>query len=237
MRRAVVAGIAILACSHASAEDLGPYGFWQHPSHDSVIETFRCGDGVWASKLCARVVKTADPKAQDLKNKDYALTYRTILGLRIIDGADPAGEGKWRGMLYNYGDGIKYSIVIVAKADTLDVADRFCLLSWCKIMRWRRASEFVVDPSLGPPTEIKKAIPPAPVLLPVPVYPKLPPQPVSRPSPMPPDPLPPRRVSPPRPVATPACGPLKKNVCELTRGCAWAKGTAAKHGNCATIKQ
>ncbi|MEQ1694402.1 MAG: DUF2147 domain-containing protein [Hyphomicrobiaceae bacterium] len=235
MRLFLLAAWLALGAVAAHADNLSPAGFWQHPTNGSVVETYPCGAGVWETALCMRIITVSDAQTSDTMNPDKDLRRRDITGLMILAGAEPTAPLKWKGGLYNRGDGKTYAVKITVKPGTLDVTEP-CAFGTCRTVAWKRLENFKLPFGLGPPP---------PLSPPVVHEKKIEPRPaaVAKPAPPPQPMFPPARRMPshPAPVIVTGdaakCKPLKKAVCELTAGCAWAKGTAEHHGQCAAIKR
>ena len=114
LRRSVIALMAlpILAIA-ASAPGFAanPSGVWKMSDGKVTVKVSNCG-----SNLCARIIGLAEPISKidgkpkiDRENPNPAKRKRPLIGLSILIGMKPAGDGKWQGAIYNPDDGKVYS--------------------------------------------------------------------------------------------------------------------------------
>lgn len=107
-KTALVAG-SMLVASILPAQ-ASPYGIWRMENGKVTVRISDCG-----GKLCGTIVglrKPLDKKGKpkrDKHNPNPALRNRPVIGLAIINGLKPDGEGKWEGTIYNPDDGNTYS--------------------------------------------------------------------------------------------------------------------------------
>jgi uncharacterized protein (DUF2147 family) len=94
-----------------SAQSPTPVGVWLHDNSRIKVEIAPCGD-----ELCGKLVWFKRPNDAeglplvDVLNPDPALRTRPLLGLEIVHGLRPAGDGTWEdGTIYNPDDGETYS--------------------------------------------------------------------------------------------------------------------------------
>jgi uncharacterized protein (DUF2147 family) len=111
MKRAVVALPLLAAAFAVPASAAGPEGIWSMSNGKVTVRVSNCG-----SNLCARIVGLAEPISKidgkpkvDRENPDASKRKRPLMGLSILIGMKPAGEGKWKGAIYNPDDGKTYS--------------------------------------------------------------------------------------------------------------------------------
>lgn len=105
------------------------------------FEIAPCGD-----LLCGKLVWFRWPNdaqgqpLNDLKNPDPALRGRPLLGLTVLSGLRPVGEGKWEnGIIYNPDDGKTYHAQASFKDnDTLRVRAYVVLPLLGKTLIWSR---------------------------------------------------------------------------------------------------
>lgn len=112
MKRHLLAAAALLtlATSHgALAAD--PSGTWLTQTATSRIRIADCGGA-----LCGTIVWLQEPNDTETKkpktdknNSDAAKRTRPLIGVQIVLGMKPAGDGKWTGQVYNAEDGKTYS--------------------------------------------------------------------------------------------------------------------------------
>ena len=98
-----------------------PYGTWSMGK--VTIEVTDCGGG-----LCGTIVGLKEPISKidgkpkvDRENPDVSKRERPLIGLAVLIGMKPSGEGKWQGAIYNPDDGNTYSASIKLDGDTLKV--------------------------------------------------------------------------------------------------------------------
>lgn len=111
--------LALLAATPVGAGSPTPVGVWLHSNGRIEVEISRCGD-----RLCGKLVWFKWPNdAQgrplvDLKNPDSKLRKRPLLGLTILTGLHPAGDGTWEdGTIYNPDDGMTYEALMSIRGD------------------------------------------------------------------------------------------------------------------------
>lgn len=98
-----------------------PYGTWSMGK--VTIKVTDCGGG-----LCGTIVGLKEPISKidgkpkvDRENPDASKRTRPLIGLAVLIGMKPAGDGKWQGAIYNPDDGNTYSASIKVDGDTLKV--------------------------------------------------------------------------------------------------------------------
>ena len=111
--RAALLALAIgllLAPSAANAQANGPTGVWLTQKGDAHVRVAPCGGA-----LCGTIVWLRDPidpntgrPPTDEHNADPSRRNNPILGLQIMFGMRPSGEGRWSGHFYNSEDGKTY---------------------------------------------------------------------------------------------------------------------------------
>ena len=111
MRRILLAAAAFLVLAGSGAFAADPVGVWLTDGGKSRIRIADCGGA-----LCGTIVglqepndpATGKPKV-DKNNSDQAKRARPLIGVQIVLGMKPSGEGKWSGQVYNAEDGKTYS--------------------------------------------------------------------------------------------------------------------------------
>jgi uncharacterized protein (DUF2147 family) len=95
----------------ASAGEGSPYGTWTMTNGKVTVRVKDCG-----GKLCGSIVALKEPISKidgkpkvDRENPDPAKRKRPIIGLSVLIGMKPTGDGKWTGSIYNPDDGNTYS--------------------------------------------------------------------------------------------------------------------------------
>ena len=111
--------VVLLVTTSAHAQNPTPVGVWLHENQRIKVEIAPCGD-----ELCGKLVWFKRPNdAQglplvDVLNPDPALRTRPLLGLEILSGFRPAGDGTWDGgTIYNPDDGETYSALMSIQDD------------------------------------------------------------------------------------------------------------------------
>jgi len=134
---------ATLLVSASAAEAGGTIqGDWITQSGSAKVHIAPCGQ-----ELCGAVVwmkQPNDPETglpqRDGHNPDPALRNRTALGLQIINGMKPAGDGHWAGgSIYDPQTGKTYASKLSHNPDgTLKVEG--CIAILCQAQTWKPAS-------------------------------------------------------------------------------------------------
>lgn len=138
---ACVLYLSLIAVPPAGAQGQAPVGVWLHANGRIRLEIAPCGD-----LLCGKLVWFRWPNdaqgqpLNDLKNPDPALRGRPLLGLTVLSGLRPVGEGKWEdGVIYNPDDGKTYHAQASFKDnDTLRVRAYVVLPLLGKTLIWSR---------------------------------------------------------------------------------------------------
>lgn len=123
MRLGFMAAVLVMAVplGQALAKAGEPYGSWSMGK--VTIEVIDCGGG-----LCGTIVGLKEPISKidgkpkvDRENPDVSKRQRPLIGLAVLIGMKPAGEGKWQGSIYNPDDGNTYSASIKLDGDKMKV--------------------------------------------------------------------------------------------------------------------
>jgi uncharacterized protein (DUF2147 family) len=99
----LVACSLIAACASAAAAD--PRGVWLVEDKSAQIQLENCNGQLWGIVIWERM------PGHDNENPDPALRGRPTLGIPIVLGMKPAGQGPetiWRGQIYNAMNGRTY---------------------------------------------------------------------------------------------------------------------------------
>ncbi|MGO4174857.1 DUF2147 domain-containing protein [Bosea sp. TAF32] len=116
---AVAALLGALPAGAGPATDV--VGRWRDSDGESEIAIARCG-----AALCGRIVWLKEPRF-DQFNPDARLRARSLLGIQVLSGFTPGGDGKLVGDGYNPADGKSYRTTMeLAAPGTLVV--RGCVL-------------------------------------------------------------------------------------------------------------
>jgi uncharacterized protein (DUF2147 family) len=114
--RIFFAAVLLTATSALGADSGNVLGVWKTAGGDSQLELFPCGESV-----CGKVVWLKRPTyidsadgpigatKTDRRNPDPALRDRPILGLQVMKGLTPKGDGRWgNGTCYDPETGKNY---------------------------------------------------------------------------------------------------------------------------------
>lgn len=120
----------------ASATD----GLWTMQNGKVTVKVSDCGEGI-----CGIIVALKNPISKidgkpkvDRKNPDPSLRQRPVIGIPILIGMQPIGDGKWQGKIYNPDDGNTYSATVNFNGGTIKV--KGCVLGMlCKTNTFVRA--------------------------------------------------------------------------------------------------
>lgn len=112
MRRHLSAAAALfLLAGSEGAFAADPVGVWLTQAGTSRVRLADCGGA-----LCGTIVWLKEPNDPDTgkpkidkNNSDASKRNRPLIGVQIVLGMKPAGEGKWSGQVYNAEDGKTYS--------------------------------------------------------------------------------------------------------------------------------
>ena len=112
MRRYLLAAAALsMLAGSQGALAADPTGVWLTQTGTSRIRVADCGGA-----LCGTIVWLQEPNDPETKkpkvdknNSDAARRSRPLMGVQIMLGMKPAGDGKWTGQVYNAEDGKTYS--------------------------------------------------------------------------------------------------------------------------------
>jgi len=124
--------IAVFSCTVAFAAGAGEItGTWLNQDKDAKIEIFQCG-----SDFCGKIVWLKDPVYPpgskegtpgtpkiDTKNPDSSRRKDPLMGLQIVNGLHPSGNGQWNnGKIYDPDSGKTYSAkATLVSPDELDL--------------------------------------------------------------------------------------------------------------------
>jgi len=137
----------------AVADNSTPFGEWATKGVGSIIDVHACADD--SALLCGTIVwlwddvdKNGAPYLDD-KNADPNLRSRPMVGLEIMRGFKPKGDGKsWiDGTIYNPEDGRNYSASFRLRGPGTAELEGCALGLFCGSQIWRRPRE-VLDRAL-----------------------------------------------------------------------------------------
>ncbi len=122
LRRSLLA-LPFLAFGATAGFAAGPAGMWSMASGKVTVKVSSC-----SGNLCARIVALKEPISKidgkpkvDRENPNPALQKRPLIGLSILIGMKPAGQGLWKGAIYNPDDGKTYSATVRYAGDSMKV--------------------------------------------------------------------------------------------------------------------
>jgi uncharacterized protein (DUF2147 family) len=126
----------------ALADDATPYGIWAMTNGKVTVRVHECG-----GTICGSIVALKEPISKidgkpkvDRENPKPGLRKRALIGLPVLIGMKPAGEGRWTGAIYNPDDGRTYSASVeLASANAMSV--RGCVAGiLCKTNKFVRVN-------------------------------------------------------------------------------------------------
>lgn len=132
----------------AATDDL--LGYWLNQAKDAKIEIFKCGNDfcgkiIWLKEPVypagSREGAPGTPKV-DIKNPDASQRSVPILGMQIITGFQPSGEGQWKsGTIYDPDSGKTYSAkATLVSHDQLDLRGFIGISLIGRTEKWTRTS-------------------------------------------------------------------------------------------------
>ena len=125
------------------------------PGPDEVRNVYRLASGKskvtvkvssCGANLCAKIVGLKEPISKidgkpkvDRENPDPSLRKRPLIGLQILIGMKPDGDGRWKGAIYNPDDGKTYSATVKHDGGQMNV--KGCVASvFCKTNKFVRVN-------------------------------------------------------------------------------------------------
>lgn len=148
--RVLVSLLALSLFIPAFADDTNAIvGAWLNQKQDAKIEIFKCGNDfcgkiVWLKEPVYPAASTegapGTPKV-DTKNPDAAHRKDPILGMQIITGFQPAGNGQWKNAkIYDPDSGKTYSAkATLVSHDKLDLRGFIGVSMFGRTESWTRA--------------------------------------------------------------------------------------------------
>jgi len=143
-----ILSIATVSSTFAAAGDI--VGTWLNQDKDAKIEIFQCG-----SDYCGKIVWLKEPvypqgskegtpgtPKLDTKNPDASHRKDPLLGLQMIYGFQPSGDGLWKnGKIYDPDSGKTYSAkATLASHDQLDLRGFIGVSLIGRTEKWTRAN-------------------------------------------------------------------------------------------------
>ena len=122
LQTCMLAGFATAMLSFTPAyAGITPSGTWSMGK--VTVKVTECGPGI-----CANIVALKEPISKidgkpkvDRENPVAAKRSRPLIGLAVMNGMKPAGEGKWKGTIYNPDDGKTYAATVRLSGDSMKV--------------------------------------------------------------------------------------------------------------------
>ena len=124
--KGAAAALPLLALSLAAPASAAgaPSGTWAMQNGKVTVRVSSCNGG----GLCASIVGLKEPISKidgkpkvDRENPNPAKRKRPLMGLSILIGMKPAGDGTWKGAIYNPDDGKTYSATVRHSGNTMKV--------------------------------------------------------------------------------------------------------------------
>ncbi|TCP61584.1 uncharacterized protein (DUF2147 family) [Rhodovulum bhavnagarense] len=136
---APVFALAALAASGLYAEGLEDVtGHWRTVRHGALVRITDCGDSSPCGRLAWVAPAIAEGNTHDIRNPDAALRRRPLIGVPILWGFTPDGQGWTGGHLYNPDDGKTFRAHLhLLSPRALHVTG--CLGPLCRSQVWTRA--------------------------------------------------------------------------------------------------
>jgi uncharacterized protein (DUF2147 family) len=133
MKQLIGGLILAMAIGGAASAAERPDGRWISQSGNVEIQIAPCG-----SALCGTVVRVMANRSMESLAASKAPPAR--IGLRIISGLAPAGDGQWSGKLFDRENGNTYDCLIAAQGRTMTVRAYIGLPLFGKSQTWTRAA-------------------------------------------------------------------------------------------------
>ena len=132
--------LSLLLAVPAAAES-NLIGVWETEDAKSNVEIYPCDDA-----FCGRIISLKEPldeegnEKRDRRNEDESLHGRLIVGIELLTGFEPDGEGVWSGgRIYNPEDGKTYKCKLTLQDEnTLKVRGYVGLSILGKNQYWQR---------------------------------------------------------------------------------------------------
>ncbi len=126
-------GLALVLAGPAAAAAPGAQGRWVTASGNVEVEIAPCG-----ASLCGNVVRVLANRSMSDPSKTVATPPK--VGLQILSGIQPAGEGRWKGRIFNRENGKTYDCLLTPQRDGLTVRSYVILPPFGQTQVWRRAA-------------------------------------------------------------------------------------------------
>lgn len=138
MSRLMVGLVLATLAGCASPGSGGPAtGRWLTQSGRLEVEIAPCGDA-----LCGTVVRVLSSGAMAPGGSpDSGTPERPVLGLKVLEGLLPSGEGRWSGRIYNRENGKTYDCILtVAGPDEIKLRPYIFVPLFGQTQSWRRVA-------------------------------------------------------------------------------------------------
>jgi uncharacterized protein (DUF2147 family) len=133
------AGLAVFVATTVHAATPNPVGRWRTQMHGALVDVRMCADQVPCAFLAWVDPAKAGGVTKDLQNPDPSLRSRPLVGVPILWGLRPSGNGWKGGRVYNPETGqIFRSSMQPLSADKLRVTG--CWGPLCRSEIWTRAN-------------------------------------------------------------------------------------------------
>src|SRR3954454_7181797 len=134
MKSVVAAAFAaVILAAPELAQSGDPSGTWLTASGDTRVKIGKCG-----AALCGTIIASSHPK--DINNPDPAKRERSLVGVEMISGIVPSGDG-YSGQLYNPQDGRTYlGKMKLTSPKAMELSG--CILGglFCKSQTWTKVN-------------------------------------------------------------------------------------------------
>jgi len=125
--------LPLMAAAPSAVQASEAEGVWAMSNGKVMVKVNSCG-----GNLCARIVGLKEPISKidgkpkvDRENPNPSLRKRPLIGLSILVDMRPAGNGQWKGAIYNPDDGKTYAATVKHQGGTIKV--KGCVASiFCK---------------------------------------------------------------------------------------------------------
>jgi uncharacterized protein (DUF2147 family) len=132
-------GLSLLLSAHAQQAVAGASenGRWLTESGNVEVQIMPCGEA-----LCGKVVKVLANRSMSSPGAAMAAADdRSPLGMQILTGFTPAGDGEWKGNIYNRENGETYDCLMsLASPDQLKVRGYKGIALFGKTQIWTRVA-------------------------------------------------------------------------------------------------
>ena len=134
----LAASMLAIAALPAMAQTAGtPQGTWITESGNLEVSVAACG-----AALCGTVVKVLANRSMSQPGAEMAAEVKPALGMTLLSGFEPSGEGEWKGQLFNRENGKTYSALITLPgADQMAVRGYVGLPAFGQTQIWRRVQK------------------------------------------------------------------------------------------------